>query len=172
MSKYIATFGEKEISIDVSQSGNEVTILEGNHTFKPDILAINSQHYHVVENGHSYNIRFVFEGSDVFAYINGELVIFKLEDARTLARRKSATAKAGAAIEGRVDLKAMMPGKIVSIKVKKGDEVKTGQGVIVVEAMKMENEMRSSHEVRVKEICVKQGDSVESGAILIKFEAP
>ena len=170
MSKYIATFGEKEISIDVSQSGNEVTILEGNHTFKPDILAINSQHYHVVENGHSYNIRFVFEGSDVFAYINGELVIFKLEDARTLARRKSATAKAGAAIEGRVDLKAMMPGKIVSIKVKKGDEVKTGQGVIVVEAMKMENEMSSPKDGVVTDIKVTEGQSVEAGSLLVVIE--
>jgi biotin carboxyl carrier protein len=71
-----------------------------------------------------------------------------------------------------MELKAGMPGKIIEIFVKPGDLVKANKPLLIMEAMKMENEMRSSHEVRVKEICVKQGDSVESGAILIKFEAP
>jgi biotin carboxyl carrier protein len=41
-----------------------------------------------------------------------------------------------------------------------------------MEAMKMENEMRAPADVKIKQICVKQGDSVESGAVLIKFESP
>ena len=51
-----------------------------------------------------------------------------------------------------------------------GQQVKEGETLAIIEAMKMENEMRASHDVKIKEICVKQGDSVESGALLIKFE--
>jgi biotin carboxyl carrier protein len=48
--------------------------------------------------------------------------------------------------------------------------VKSGKPLLIMEAMKMENEMRASVDVKIKEVCVKQGDSVESGAVLITFE--
>ena len=65
-----------------------------------------------------------------------------------------------------------MPGKIIEIFAKQGDLVKANKPLLIMEAMKMENEMRSSRDVKIKEVCVKQGDSVETGAILIKFEDP
>ena len=70
------------------------------------------------------------------------------------------------------ELKCGMPGKIIEIFVKVGDIVKANKPLIIMEAMKMENEMRASADVKIKEICVKQGDSVETGAVLIKFESP
>jgi biotin carboxyl carrier protein len=78
--------------------------------------------------------------------------------------------KRGGGFGGDADLRAGMPGKIIQIFVKPGDVVKANKPLLIMEAMKMENEMRSSSEVKIKEICVKQGDSVESGGILIKFE--
>jgi biotin carboxyl carrier protein len=63
-----------------------------------------------------------------------------------------------------------MPGKIVKVFVKRGDEVRANQPLLIMEAMKMENEMRASHDTRIKDIHYKQGDSVESGATLITFE--
>ena len=65
-----------------------------------------------------------------------------------------------------------MPGKIIEIFVKEGDIVKANKPLLIMEAMKMENEMRATRDVKIKEIKVKQGDSVESGAVLIKFEEP
>ena len=65
-----------------------------------------------------------------------------------------------------------MPGKIIEIFVKEGDVVKANKPLLIMEAMKMENEMRATADVKVKQICVKQGDSIESGAVLIKFEDP
>jgi acetyl/propionyl-CoA carboxylase alpha subunit len=66
-------------------------------------------------------------------------------------------------------LTAGMPGKIVKIMVKPGDQVKANQPLLIMEAMKMENEMRSMHSETIKEIHVKPGDSVDAGANLISF---
>lgn len=65
---------------------------------------------------------------------------------------------------------APMPGKVVKILVKAGDEVKARQGLIVVEAMKMENELRSPKAGRVAEVRVTEGTSVEAGRVLVVVE--
>lgn len=80
--------------------------------------------------------------------------------------------KKGGGMGSDMELKAGMPGKIIEIFVKVGDVVKANKPVLIMEAMKMENEMRTSRDVKIKEIMVKQGDSIESGAVLIKFEDP
>lgn len=78
--------------------------------------------------------------------------------------------KRGGGFGGDRDLRAGMPGKIIEIFAKAGDVVKENKPLLIMEAMKMENEMRATRDVTIKEVCVKQGDSVESGAVLIKFE--
>lgn len=80
--------------------------------------------------------------------------------------------KAGGGLGADKELKSGMPGKVIEIFVKEGDIVPANKPLLIMEAMKMENEMRTTTEVKIKEICVKQGDSIESGAILIKFETP
>lgn len=80
--------------------------------------------------------------------------------------------KAGGGLGGDKELKSGMPGKIIEIFCKEGDVVKANKPLIIMEAMKMENEMRTSADVKIKQICVKQGDSVEAGAVLIKFDNP
>jgi biotin carboxyl carrier protein len=59
-----------------------------------------------------------------------------------------------------------MPGKVVKVLVKLGDEVKEGQGLVVVEAMKMENELRAARSGRVAEVHAREGALVEAGALL------
>jgi len=66
-------------------------------------------------------------------------------------------------------VKAPLPGVILTISVKVGDEVKTGQLVLKMEAMKMENEIQSSVEGKIEEIFVKEGESVLEGAPLLKI---
>jgi biotin carboxyl carrier protein len=125
-------------------------------------------------------ISFLFKGSSYLVDVIGsdtEYTVFTRNAFRTIKIFNDEmllhrSLKRGGGLGGEMELKAGMPGKIIEIFVKPGDLVKANKPLLIMEAMKMENEMRSSHEVRVKEICVKQGDSVESGAILIKFEAP
>jgi biotin carboxyl carrier protein len=65
---------------------------------------------------------------------------------------------------------APMPGRIVRVLVAAGAEVEAGAPLLVIEAMKMENELRASHAGKVAEVVVRSGDAVEGGAKLIRFE--
>jgi biotin carboxyl carrier protein len=84
--------------------------------------------------------------------------------------RRSAHADAGAHGPGQATISAPMPGRVVRVLVQPGDEVSARQGVIVVEAMKMENELRAPRAGRVKEVSVAAGMSVEAGRILAVIE--
>jgi biotin carboxyl carrier protein len=78
---------------------------------------------------------------------------------------------AGAAqAAGTQQVLAPMPGKVVKVLVKAGDEVKARQGLVVVEAMKMENELRSPKDGRVSDVLVAEGASVEAGRLLVVVE--
>jgi biotin carboxyl carrier protein len=72
--------------------------------------------------------------------------------------------------DGREDLRAAMPGRVTRVKVAVGDAVVKGQGLLVVEAMKMENEVRAPREGRVVAVGVIPGQAVETGALLVSVE--
>ena len=82
-------------------------------------------------------------------------------------RRVGGTATSHVADGGPQRVTAPMPGKIVKLLVKPGDKVQARQGVVVVEAMKMENELRARAAGTVSEVRVAEGASVEAGAILV-----
>ena len=86
-------------------------------------------------------------------------------DERTRAIRDLSAASAGPV--GPAPILAPMPGMIVRVSVKAGDRVEAGQGVVVMEAMKMENELRASRDGTVAEVHVREGVLVEAGAPLI-----
>ncbi len=73
-------------------------------------------------------------------------------------------------LEGPQEIRAMMPGKIVTLLVAVGDAVEKGTGVLVVEAMKMENEVKAAGVGIVKELLVRPGQAVEAGEILARLE--
>ena len=68
------------------------------------------------------------------------------------------------------DLKAPMPGLVLNVLVKNGDSIKKGDNLLVLEAMKMENIIKSPADLHVKMIRIKSGDKVEKGQVLINFE--
>jgi len=78
------------------------------------------------------------------------------------------SAKPQAPVGGNV-VSAPMPGKILRILVKEGEQVKTGQGLLVLEAMKMENEIPSPKDGIIKSILIKEGDTVDTGQALIEL---
>jgi biotin carboxyl carrier protein len=84
--------------------------------------------------------------------------------------RKWNPASAGIQAHGRDTVKSPMPGKIVRILVSPGDDVPAGHGVIVVEAMKMQNELKTTRAGRISSVNVKENDTVEAGATLIVVE--
>jgi biotin carboxyl carrier protein len=86
------------------------------------------------------------------------------------SRTRRAGPDRGAGAHGEQSIMAPMPGRVVRVLVAAGDEVAVRQGVVVVEAMKMENELRSPKAGRVKEINVTAGTSVEAGRVLLVVE--
>jgi len=67
-------------------------------------------------------------------------------------------------------LEAPMPGKVIAVHVRAGQDVKKGDELLVVEAMKMENAVRAPREGRVKAVAVKPGDTVSPGLVLVELE--
>jgi biotin carboxyl carrier protein len=98
--------------------------------------------------------------------VDNASVPIKLVAARAkLAGRAAAPPKSGPQA-----VQSPMPGKVVKVLCAAGDEVKSGQGVIVVEAMKMENELKVPRDGKVKSIAVKEGQAVEAGQTLVTLE--
>jgi biotin carboxyl carrier protein len=161
----------------------KVDVTEGRHNWKVSLQLEGAdwKHYDISKNdfrsAEEY-ISFLFEGKSYLVDVLGhdtEYTVFTRNSFRTIKIFNDEmllheSLKKGGNIGGEAQLKSGMPGKIIEIFVKVGDEVKAGKPLLIMEAMKMENEMRAAHDVKIKEISVKQGDSVDSGAILIKFD--
>ena len=118
-------------------------------------------------NGQSYLIDVIGKDTEYTVFTRNSFRAIKIYNDEMLLHE---SLKKGGGFGGDLELRSGMPGKIIEVFVKVGDVVKGNKPLLIMEAMKMENEMRSTRDVKIKEICIKQGDSVESGALLIKFE--
>ena len=103
---------------------------------------------------------------ELLVTLSGRMVAATVNGRRT--RRPGADA--GGGVDGEQRVTAPMPGRVVRVLVAAGDEVAVRQGVVVVEAMKMENELRSPKAGRIKEVNVAPGTSVEAGRVLLVVE--
>lgn len=118
--------------------------------------------YSILMDGRSYEAR-VEEapGGGLAVLIDGYRFEIEVRDPRRWSRRSS-----GAGAEGVQNIAAPMPGKVVRVLVAPGDEVQAGQGLVVVEAMKMQNEMKASRAGRVQSVHAKEGATVAAGEVL------
>lgn len=114
----------------------------------------------------SYLVDVLNKGTEYTVYTRGAYKTFKVYNEEALLHE---SLKSGGGLGGGSNLDSGMPGKIVKIFVKPGDELKAGDPILIMEAMKMENEMRAARDVKIKEILVKEGENVESGATLVSF---
>jgi len=163
----------------------KVDVVEGRHNWKISIQKGSEawNHYDIskkdYQKSESY-FSFLFKGSSYMIDVVGqdtEYTVFARNSFRTVKIFNDEmllheSLKRGGGFGSDRELKSGMPGKIIEIFVKVGDVVKANKPLLIMEAMKMENEMRAPAEVKIKEICVKQGVAVESGQLLIKFEDP
>ena len=85
-------------------------------------------------------------------------------------KRLRGSTAAGALDSGKAEIKTAMPGKVVRLIVANGDAVEKGDGVVVVEAMKMQNELRAPKSGNIVEIKVNEGDTVGAGDVLVVIE--
>lgn len=115
----------------------------------------------------SYMVDVVGSGTDYSAYTRGSYRLIHIYNDEMLLHE---SLKAGGTFGSEDILRSGMPGKIVKVLVRAGERLVANSPLLIMEAMKMENEMRASRDLVVKEVLVHEGQSVESGALLVTFE--
>lgn len=167
--KYQATLDKKQHEIHVSEKGEgvyEVRIDDQVHTV--DALALDHGGVSLIVDHASYSVEMEEIGDGkINVLVRDQVFTIELLDERRLRMQ---LAGGRFALEGPQTVTAPMPGKVVRVLVTPGQEVKEGEGLVVVEAMKMENELGSPKDGTVKEIHVQEGASVEDGAKLVVVE--
>jgi biotin carboxyl carrier protein len=138
--------------------------------FNADVAELKPGHYHIINNQKSYHaevVKYDTATKTCTVKVNNTLIPVQLKNRFDQLLDRMGMAQTGV---GKVNnIKAPMPGLIIALKIKEGDSVKTGEPLLILEAMKMENILKSPGDGVVKKIKVKKGDSVEKNQILIEF---
>jgi biotin carboxyl carrier protein len=116
--------------------------------------------------GISFDVKREKSAQETHLWIGSSRHKVDVRDPRSLQGRRSASREA----EGTKRVLAPMPGRVVRVLVKERDPVESGQGVAVVEAMKMQNELKSPKQGTVQKILVAEGASVNAGDVLLVVE--
>ncbi len=117
-------------------------------------------------DGHAYEIKREQTATDLHMWVGSTRLAVELPDPRSLRSRQ----KAGGDEKGPRKILAPMPGRVVRLLVAEGSEVEAGQGIVVVEAMKMQNEIKSPKKGVVKRISAIPGAAVNPGDVLAIVE--
>jgi biotin carboxyl carrier protein len=122
--------------------------------------------YSVLLEGRSYEARVERTTRETFVVIDGHRFEIQIRDPRRWSRQSGSRG-----VEGSETLAAPMPGKVIRILAAPGDTVTAGQGVLVVEAMKMQNELKATRAGRVAAVHAREGATVAAGEALVTIEA-
>ena len=163
--------GERTHVVDVTKRGNTYDAVVNGITQTVDVARAGDA-LSLLIGTRSFEIR-MFEQPDgvLIIHVNGRAVAARVP-ARARGWRRSGRGETHDTGTGPYRVVAPMPGRVVKVLVKPGDTVSARQGLVVVEAMKMENELRAPRAGTVSEIRVGQGMSVEANPVLVIVEAP
>lgn len=126
--------------------------------------------YSLIYNSKSYDVELIsadLENKVVVLSLDGVNHTCKISTALDLTIKEMGLLSARSA--KLKEIKAPMPGKVLQILVNNGDSIKSGESLLILEAMKMENVIKAPHDLIVKDIKVKLNQAVEKGAILLKL---
>lgn len=159
-----ATTAGRTERIEVREADGIYHVTIGGKTLELDLVKTGNHHVSVLVNGISHDLGLEKTADGFAVLVRGDRFDVDLKDAvkgAVLGR---------VAAHGPLKLTAPMPGKIVKVLVQQGDSIEAGRGVLVMEAMKMENELKASRAGTVQEVRVSEGQAVEMGAVLLIIE--
>jgi pyruvate carboxylase subunit B len=165
--KYYVEIGDRTYEVDIGPEGVSVD----GRPVEADLQPNHGSHlWHLVLDGRSHTLRVRRRDGrgDWELEIDGRRHRALALDERSRAIRE--LAGAAAASHGPMELTAPMPGLIIRVEVNEDDQVERGQGLVVIEAMKMENELKATAAGRVMEVKVKSGQAVDKGETLLVIE--
>lgn len=162
--------GERIANVElISKEGNKVQIAIDNNIYDVDIVMVENGVYSIISYNKSYNVELTRSDTGKSYMVNTLYNNFPVEivdmQAKYIRNRMKDDID-----ETQEKIIAQIPGKIVKIPVKIGQEVKTNQTVIIVEAMKMQSEYKVKRDCIIKNILVNEGDTVEGNQTLVELE--
>lgn len=161
--KYLTTVNDKTYVIEIN---DEKHVVVDGQTYHIDLEAVSGQSlYSLLLDSQSFEA-FVDEGDEGWrVLVRGDLYDVKVVDER--AARLAKSAGGGVAQSGDFNLRAPMPGLVVAVPVTEGQAVRKGDILVILESMKMQNELKSPRDGIVARVKAKGGDSVEQNQILL-----
>jgi biotin carboxyl carrier protein len=163
---YEISIDGKPHKLDLEHEGNNWSCRLDGEEIQADAVITKHDVVSIIIGGTHYEVKRERTATDVHYWVKNSRFAVEVRDPRSLRSRKG-TAATG---EGPQKLIAPMPGKVVRIVLPAGSEVEAGQGVMVVEAMKMQNELKSPKKGTVKQVMVAEGASVTAGEVLAIIE--
>ena len=165
--KLFSTIGDKQVTLEFQRdSSSLVSFRIDDESGEADIREIAPLTYSVIVADRHYDVRIHERGNDMFdVAVNGAAYPVTVTDPRRWTPARGASDASGPR-----KVKASMPGKVVKLLVQEGEEVDVAQGLVIVEAMKMQNAMKSPKAGRVAVIEVSEGGSVAPGETLVVIE--
>ncbi|NLG60896.1 MAG: biotin/lipoyl-binding protein [Candidatus Cloacimonetes bacterium] len=164
--RYYVTIGERTFEVTLDDEGMAVDGARVQADLRP---VPGTPMHHLLLDGQSYLLHAASgRAGEWVLHANGARYDTEVVDERTRAIRALTSSAAGP--RGPKPVRAPMPGLVVRLLVEPGQRVEAGQGVAIVEAMKMENELKADAAGVVARVAVAAGQAVEKGAIMIEFE--
>jgi len=161
---YVATVGEQSFVVDVSGTDGQYRITIGEETWEVDARLTAQGIYSLLVDGVSYVADVVDRDGACVVDVGGELYEITVEEQTRHIIRTRGGAAGGSRSR---TLTAPLPGKISRVAVRPGDAVAAGDTLLVIEAMKMENEFKAGAAGTVAEVRVQPGQAVNAGDVLI-----
>ena len=163
--KLIAELNSEKHAVEFKRDGEKISASVDGREYALEASEVEPDVYILKHENQIFQI-YVLPGEPAVATLGNHSFEIKISDPKRL---RSAGSAAGSA-DGTIEIKTAMPGKVVRILAEQGAEIKQGESVLVVEAMKMQNEMKSPKDGTVKEIRVAEGATVNAGDILAVIE--
>ncbi len=159
--QFDATVEGRTLRVDVVPRGTGYAVRLDGREIEVDLVETGDHFQSLLISGRSHELALEPEPGGFRVHFAGGSVRVELAEAASgatrLTHRESGPAR----------LSAPMPGRVVRILASAGEAVEAGQGLVVVEAMKMENELRAPRAGRVEQVAVREGQAVEAGALLV-----
>ncbi|HZE81797.1 MAG TPA: biotin/lipoyl-containing protein [Candidatus Polarisedimenticolia bacterium] len=163
---YEVTLGEKTYRVELTRAGEQWKCRLDGRELPVDIVYGQNGVLSLLLGGKSYEVKQETVGAEMHVVVGHERFNASVRDPRSFRSRS----RVGAAEQGVMKIKAPMPGKVVRVLAGVGTQVELGQSVIVIEAMKMQNELKAPKNGVVKKINVAEGAAVDAGQALAEVE--
>ncbi len=165
MADYTVKVEGKEILVSI----DEDEIVHIRETDSPvTVRSVGNHQFSVMVGDATYYVAAARQNGEFHVMLDGRYLNVSVESERQKLLRAYARKGGGAHI--RTEIHAPMPALVVRVEVSEGEEVKPGQALVVLEAMKMENEIKAHQTGRVKQVHARAGNTVEKGELLILLE--